>query len=215
MFLTNEWYFWTGKLSDYECQIVIDSVEDEDWRSADIDLNAIITEEERVKGHKPNLGYDEAHRKAEVKWINDDRVHQMFWGFMEFANKEAGWNYDITGSEEGQLVVYREGGFHEWHYDGRGDHLSTYDTPDSPIYDGCVRKLSLTCQLSNPNDYEGGEFQIVGQGPDLGDYEIKTPPIQEQGSIIIFPSFKQHQVAPITKGTRHSYVTWYLGPPFK
>jgi len=25
----------------------------------------------------------------------------------------------------------------------------------------------------------------------------------------------EHQVTPVTKGTRHSLVAWFVGPPFK
>ena len=34
------------------------------------------------------------------------------------------------------------------------------------------------------------------------------------GSIIIFPSYMEHRIKPVTKGTRYSLVIWFLGPPF-
>jgi len=36
-----------------------------------------------------------------------------------------------------------------------------------------------------------------------------------RGSIIVFPSFYQHKISPITKGVRNSLVMWTLGKPFK
>ena len=36
-----------------------------------------------------------------------------------------------------------------------------------------------------------------------------------KGTVICFPSFVWHRVKPVTKGTRYSMPTWYLGDPFK
>jgi predicted 2-oxoglutarate/Fe(II)-dependent dioxygenase YbiX len=39
--------------------------------------------------------------------------------------------------------------------------------------------------------------------------------ILSRGTVIVFPSFVWHKVAPVTKGTRYSLVNWSLGKPFK
>ena len=38
---------------------------------------------------------------------------------------------------------------------------------------------------------------------------------KEIGTIIVFPSFINHQVTPITKGKRESLVNWSIGLPFQ
>ena len=68
----------------------------------------------------------------------------------------------------------------------------------------------MTVQLSDSKDYEGGEFQFYNGN---GDPEI--PPIQEQGSVLVFDSRMYHRVTPITKGVRYSLVSWILGPHFR
>ncbi len=46
--------------------------------------------------------------------------------------------------------------------------------------------------------------------------EIKETVIEPQlGDLIIFPSFIDHKVSPVTKGVRYSVVAWFGGPPFK
>ena len=45
--------------------------------------------------------------------------------------------------------------------------------------------------------------------------QMKAKEIKEKGSIIVFPSYEFHKVAPIIKGTRYSLVIWFLGKPFK
>jgi PKHD-type hydroxylase len=66
-------------------------------------------------------------------------------------------------------------------------------------------------QLNKPEDYEGGEFNFINE-----DGEGETVEgFKEQGSILVFPSFRLHQVTPVTSGTRHSIVTWFIGPQLK
>ncbi|MFT7073376.1 MAG: PKHD-type hydroxylase [Patiriisocius sp.] len=66
----------------------------------------------------------------------------------------------------------------------------------------------MTIQLSDPNDYEGGDLRF------MINKEIVNAP-KEKGTIIIFPSFIMHRVTPITKGTRQSIVGWVSGPPYR
>ena len=37
----------------------------------------------------------------------------------------------------------------------------------------------------------------------------------EFGDVLLFPSFTQHQITPITKGIRYSLVSWVSGPPWR
>ena len=39
--------------------------------------------------------------------------------------------------------------------------------------------------------------------------------LRKKGSILIFPSFVEHRVTPVTKGVRKSLVGWYEGPKFR
>lgn len=106
------------------------------------------------------------------------------------------YKFDITGFQtELQLASYGARNFFDWHMDfGTGD-LSN-------------RKLSITVQLSEPDEYEGGELQF------MINQDIFTA-TKEKGTAIIFPSFALHRVTPITKGCRKSIVGWISGPPYK
>ena len=81
------------------------------------------------------------------------------------------------------------------------------------------RKLSVTCQLSDSSEYEGGEleFDYRNYSPNKRDeltHVMKAKPALKKGSIVVFPSFVWHRVRPVTKGTRYSLVVWNLGYPF-
>jgi PKHD-type hydroxylase len=71
-----------------------------------------------------------------------------------------------------------------------------------------VRKLSISIQLTNPEEYEGGELKL---------YDSKEETIMDkaQGTLILFPSYVLHEVMPVTKGERNSLVTWVTGKQFK
>jgi len=67
------------------------------------------------------------------------------------------------------------------------------------------RKLSLTVQLSAPEDYTGGELIIYPE----------FVASKDRGTMTVFPSFMCHDVRPVTTGVRYSLVSWLAGPPFK
>ncbi len=106
------------------------------------------------------------------------------------------WQFDLSSFEQGiQFTRYKAPGQHyEWHTD-RGMPTGQ-------------RKLSLTVQLSDPDDYEGGDLELR-----WGKEPLKAS--REQSMITMFPSWTLHRVTPVTKGTRYSLVAWISGPPFK
>jgi len=67
------------------------------------------------------------------------------------------------------------------------------------------RKLSLTVQLSAPEDYTGGELIIYPE----------FVASKDQGTMTVFPSFMCHDVRPVTAGVRYSLVSWLAGPQFR
>ena len=71
-----------------------------------------------------------------------------------------------------------------------------------------IRKLSLSIQLTDPKEYEGGELFLYED-------EKGTEMKKEQGTLVLFPSYILHEVKPVTKGERNSLVTWVTGKQFK
>lgn len=126
----------------------------------------------------------------DTKWI-----YEKITDFVKILNDEY-YKYDLTGFQEPfQFTCYKApSGFY-------GKHLDV--TPNSRI-----RKLSLSIQLTDPKEYEGGDVRFY-----YGDNHTSSP--KEQGTIIMFPSFVLHEVVPVTKGIRNSLVAWVTGPAFK
>ena len=110
-----------------------------------------------------------------------------------------------------KIKFYNKKQFYGYHIDS---FIKPYKDCQNKNWEGKYRKLSLTLQLSDPSEYEGGDFYFKYLTSE-GVKEEKVDDAKELGTIIIFPSFVYHQVTPITKGTRKSLVNWSLGFPFK
>ena len=65
-------------------------------------------------------------------------------------------------------------------------------------------------QLTDPSQYDGGDFQFHQLGDRPDDQELRA-----QGTIVIFPSYLVHRITAVTRGCRHSLVAWYDGPEFR
>ena len=206
MQLINEWYYFENVLSNDICEILL-NLSDEEWESGVVDaagINKKVTKEQRREGTTRNWEEKKDLRTSDIKWIDGDNlaiVREIVAPYMAMANEQAGWKFIIDHMQNSQLTRYKEGEFYTWHRDGGSDHL--FNKGDK------VRKLSMTVCLND--DYEGEGLQMSSYG--RTEHTIEAPP-HGKGTIIVFPSFVEHQVAPVTKGVRYSLVTWFTGPPF-
>jgi len=96
--------------------------------------------------------------------------------------------------EHMQFLLYssNENGFYDWHLD-RGLSGSS-----------SLRKLSMTVQLTEASDYNGGYLDIM-----TGRNHTSMP--KTKGVVSIFPSYMLHRVSPVTNGERESIVLWFTG----
>jgi PKHD-type hydroxylase len=138
-------------------------------------------------------------RKSKIKWMHHDDASAWVYDRLKDLSVEANgvWKFNLhTIVDSIQYTEYYEGGGHYgWHTD---------------IGPGSInhRKISITIQLSDDDEYEGGDFELWTGG------EFKTLP-RKKGCAILFPSFLLHRVTPVTKGTRKSLVLWVGGESFK
>jgi len=138
-------------------------------------------------------------RLSNITWLyaNDDLewVFRKITDVVLFLNNKY-FNFDIFWLNEGlQFTNYKApSDKYEKHVDRAQGIL--------------VRKLSLSIQLTDPKDYEGGELFLYEDKKGL---EMS----KEQGTLVLFPSFILHEVKPVTKGERNSLVSWVTGKQFK
>jgi predicted 2-oxoglutarate/Fe(II)-dependent dioxygenase YbiX len=146
----------------------------------DIDSNSTVLSEARITENVDiTLVEDEL-----IEVVNQLLVNQCSEFFeVEFAQ----FQYP-------QLLKYNIGGKYEGHSD------SEYFDIDSQRWVPCLdRDISILCYLDQ--DYQGGELVF-------DHLNIKITP--QTGMVVAFPSHYvyQHQAMPITKGIKHTLVSW-------
>ena len=164
---------------------------------------------------------DRKKRNSKNAWVPAHHwIGGFIWNYIDRANRE-NFLYDLRciDGESMQYTRYAKGMFYGWHNDAG---LSTQYKPvaNGNRMDGLgqdfvneniemVRKLSFSLQLSHPDDYEGGNVQLL----DEAGKSYITP--RQRGTIVLFDSRTQHRVLKVTKGVRKSIVGWTVGPRWK
>ena len=182
------WQMWARDVSPTTCNKIIQECEQ------------LPPMEAGVGGQSANT-VDKKIRKSEIRWAGDIQwIKDLIYGYASTANRNA-FGFDINYLQDVQYTIYKgtDEGFYNWHYDTFWAGETTYD-----------RKISVIIQLSNPSDYEGGEFLLEDQYEQPNATELK-----QRGTVLCFPSFFMHTVKPVTKGIRKSLVAWIEGPKFK
>jgi PKHD-type hydroxylase len=138
-------------------------------------------------------------RDSSIKWLTPDNnttwIYDRLMNFVSEANSL--WKFDIHSVlDDIQYTEYRGGGGHyDWHIDIGPNSISH-------------RKISVIVQLSNPSEYNGGILEI-NTGSNIKQTSNK------KGAVIVFPSFLQHRVTPVSSGLRKSLVLWAGGGHYK
>ena len=173
--------FWNNAFSKEECQNIINIAKDKGL----------------VKG--TTMGESDV-RQSKISWLYP--VDNMEFVFRRVTDivlnlNEKFFKFDLFGLNEGFQFTNYEAPSGKY-----GKHV------DRAI-NTSVRKLSISIQLTNPEEYEGGELKLYDGGEE-GIVMDKT-----QGTLIMFPSYVLHEVMPVTKGERNSLVSWVTGKQFK
>tara|TARA_R110000868_G_scaffold200933_1_gene448498 strand:+ start:31 stop:720 length:690 start_codon:yes stop_codon:yes gene_type:complete len=229
MFLINNYYYFESALTDEQCDKIIESGEAEmdsiiksggsidatvDGRKSAAKGEGSISALDLTKSQlkRKNINLNEVFiRDTHVSWLNIPDIYDILHPFVNAANHQAGWNFQWDYSENMQYTKYGEKQFYGWHVDC---NRLPYDMNQHPSVVGKIRKLSMTVNLSNPNEYTGGNLRF-DFGPHIKERFHTCNEIRPRGSIIVFPSHIHHQVTPVKSGTRRSLVMWSLGLPFR
>jgi len=199
MILTHNYYYFKSAIPFKTCKKIIEAGRKKIIKQATTGLEG--------KGK-----INPTKRQCKVAWINDEWIYGIINPFIHTANKNAGWNFQWDWNESSQFTIYEKDHYYGWHT----DQFNTPKKHKDKNIDGKTRKLSLTLQLTDKTEYEGGDFQFMWiKDSTKGSLNIITvDDAKDIGTIIIFPSFTWHQVLPITKGKRESLVNWSLGKSF-
>ena len=200
------------------------------WYFTDLPKNIVDTIENDLSA---NYDSNMADSRLENNTLNKDKRNSknawvptthwlggFMWHYIERANRE-NFLYDLrcVDNENMQYTRYDKGQFYGWHNDAglptQYKPITVGNKSDTLVQDflntqcEMVRKLSFVLQLSDPDDYEGGNLQLL----DETGKSYFAP--RQRGTVILFDSRTQHRVLKVTKGTRKSIVGWTVGPRWK
>jgi len=102
--------------------------------------------------------------------------------------------YNLSMIYDVFLLKYEADNFYKAHLDIGGNATN--------------RKLSLIVQLSNENEYTGGDTLL----------HLSHEPVcinKKYNSATFFPSYLLHEATPVFTGTRYALVSWATGEPFR
>ena len=173
-----------------------------------IRLASELPESERAT----TIGSDDggSTRSSMIKWIPKnnatwDWLYERMMKLSVEANNEL-WRFDLrTALESIQYTEYyaSENGHYDWHQDiGHGALPSK-------------RKVSITIQLSESDEYDGGELLICTGSNGSGQLDNNKICPRGKGVAVLFPSYMMHRVTPVTRGVRKSLVLWVGGSHYR
>lgn len=193
--MSNEWYLdfvederWCyapDLFSKDECEKIIKLCKDKGLQQAEVEV-------------KEN---NETARSSKIHFV--DSSDQTFeWIFRRIVDAIKILNDKFYGFDLDKIEILQ---FTEYSSE-TADHYKKHI--DTLIRSYGYRKLSFSVQLTNSDDYKGGDLNI---------YTQEDPMVlsRDQGSLVAFPSFRLHEVTPVESGTRYALVGWVLGPKFK
>ncbi|WP_169544635.1 2OG-Fe(II) oxygenase [Sneathiella aquimaris] len=177
--------------SETECDKILDALDEQKWEEAMIG---------GVAG-KGKFTIEKDYRSNFQQTVPVDELGFPLNRIAEeisVANSQL-WRFDLGGFVKDDMPwvmnYCRTGDHNDWHVDlGQAATAS--------------RKLGFSLQLTEGTEYDGG---------DLGFHRIEKSrkDLTGKGTLIVFPSFWLHRVAPMTKGARKVVVGWVHGPSFR
>ena len=171
----------------------------------DLELDRIVIQGNAAKKITSTLGDGivSDYRACDIAWLASDEVESDFdwiYATLSEAIKKVNTNhfqFDITHLTALQFTMYD------------GKQQSNYKKHLDLGKQFPNRKLSFSVQLSEDDDYTGGDlrFHYIKSQPEVAP--------RRRGQLIFFPSWTVHDVTPVTQGIRYSLVGWVSGPNFK
>ena len=212
MNLSNYYWYFTGVLTPKFCDDIIA------YANQQKEVMALTGGYGDKKLNKQEVLDLKRKRYSDLVWLSEPWIYKELHPYVHQENKNAGWNFQWDRSEPCQFTKYKLNQYYDWHNDPWSTPYKRKNINDPD--NGRIRKLSMTCQLTDGSEYTGGEleFDFRDYDPHMRDESKHIKQVKEilpKGSIVIFPSHLWQRVKPVTRGTRYSLVVWHLGYPFK
>ena len=143
MKINNIYWYFKGVLSKRFCEELIQYGKQKEDKIA---LTGGLPNVEDLS--KKQLKDLKKKRDSNIVWMGEQWIFKEILPYVNLANKNAGWNFDWDYSEDCQFTKYTEGQFYNWHQDSFD---KPFNNPNKLMLHNKIRKLSVTCSLSDPS----------------------------------------------------------------
>ena len=168
-------------------------------------INDTIQNSNTTKPEPEKFGASQANKQSKVSlilWLELKKQLEKMENFIYDVNDEF-FHYDIFDISDFHYLNINEydeeNNSYDWHVD-----CNTY---------GSEEDLKLTCLLNISTElYDGGRLCLHGLDEEDEERLLKefTP-----GHALLFTSYRQHKVEPVTSGKRKTLSYWVRGPAWK
>ncbi len=209
MILNHHYWIFKNELSPHICDEIVRYAEQKKFEKGIV--GGSVEEVKKIQDTDDYKHKLKQIRSSNIVWLPEQWVHNEIIPFVNTANRNAGWDFDLVTFETLQFSRYDVGHFYDWHPD---QSAKLYEDEKKK---NMTRKLSVSVILND--EFSGCDLQFRQQidtinNPDK-DTTIMTCEERGKGTVIVFPSFLWHRVTPVTKGVRKSLVMWNIGYKFK
>lgn len=189
--MTGQWCYWKNHFTKDKC--------------LEIQQQAmLVPDQPATVGYNNGFNVNHQIRKSRIRWIKKEGFWIEIYEELEKMTKKSNddW-FDVRYNYLPPLQFTEYDSAYEGEYKMHQDVMW-------PSKGDTERKISFVIQISDPEQYQGGDLQFhhVSAVPDP--VEIKS-----QGTVIFFPSLVHHQLTPVTRGVRYSLVGWWEGPNWR
>lgn len=188
--MKGEWCYFKSYLNSDLCAKIIQDVQILPWQDG------------LIGNGKDGEILNDDYRRSKIKFVHAgdwrfEYIFDIFWKTAISANNDF-FMFNISRLNFVQFAEYDSS------YKGEyKEHHDVFWLNDDDYYH---RKLSCVMQLSDSNDYTGGDLQLTE-----AKFQPTAEDVRAQGTITYFPSFLRHQVTPVTWGKRYSLTAWFEG----
>ena len=190
---------YPGLLTPKECQDIIDI-----WPTLDRGVATTTNGRELLLDERE---YGSNLRRGTTAFPNSARIPHWDKIISAINNYNIEQQINLNGVYEVQMAKYVKGDYFNKHQDISVKQWSRMVQNDN------TRKISVSINLSAPEAYKGGELIFFTEKTKDGSNGIEMN--KQQGTLMAFPSYCEHQVLELVTGIRFALVIWAKGPYWK
>jgi SM-20-related protein len=164
----------------------------------------------RDKDRRDLYGVDESTRRTRNANVGTSTASLVEGRLLAIKDRLAEhFTVQLTGIQNLQFLIYRQGDFFRRHVDRTPDHKDDAGFMQERRVSGVIF-VNGQASEHEADGFDGGALTFYGLLDDDRGVGLGLPLSAEPGLLIAFPPSVVHEVTPVTSGERYTVVTWFV-----